>query len=78
MSVNVLIERCRDLNDFTGIQCRINFLEECGVDPAKFWKSIGNIGVNCSNSNVIPMEVILEDCSIFTEVDVVLARWKIL
>jgi hypothetical protein len=51
-------------------------LDECSVDTTKFWKSIGKIGVNCFKSNTIPMEVLLNDCSVSSRVDDVLARWE--
>ncbi|XP_053402804.1 uncharacterized protein LOC128558049 [Mercenaria mercenaria] len=51
-------------------------LLECNVDSNKFWKSIGKIGVCYTKSKKIPLEVVLEDGSISTNVQDVLCKWE--
>ena len=46
-------------------------LDECAVDNSRFWKSIGKIGVNCSKNTEIPMEVVMPDGSISSDVRLV-------
>ena len=51
-------------------------LDECNVDPSKFWKSIGKIGISLANKKTIPMEVTLDDGSVSFNVSDVLSKWR--
>lgn len=53
-----------------------NLLQECNNDQTNFWKSFGKIGVGCTKSNKIPMEVKLDDGSISSNLKEVLSKWK--
>jgi len=53
-----------------------NLLNECEMNNAEFWKSIGKIGVNSSGIKLIPEEVVLDDGSVSTSIQHVLNRWK--
>jgi hypothetical protein len=54
-----------------------DLLNECNVDQSRFWKSIGRIGIGQSNTKKIPNEVILDDGSLSSDVDVVMSKWKL-
>ncbi|XP_053403285.1 uncharacterized protein LOC128558364 [Mercenaria mercenaria] len=51
-------------------------LNDCNVDCNSFWKSIGKIGIANAKSNQIPLEIVLEDGSVSTNIQDVLNRWK--
>ena len=53
-----------------------NLLDECNVDQTQFWKSIGKIGVSCTNKKGIPMEVVLGDGSVSFNITDVLRKWQ--
>jgi hypothetical protein len=53
-----------------------DLLNDCKVDSTSFWKSIGKIGVGFSKTKPIPMEVILPNGELSTNVDDVLFKWK--
>jgi len=53
-----------------------DLLNECNVDQSRFWKSIGRIGFGQSNTKKIPNQVILDDGSLSSDVDVVLSKRK--
>ena len=53
-----------------------NLLDECNRDDNEFWKSMGKVGIGLRKSKLIPMEVILEDGHVSSEISDVLHKWK--
>jgi len=57
-------------------QVQNNLFNECEMNNAEFWKSIGKIGVNSSGIKLIPKVVVLDNGSVSTSFQHVLNRWK--
>ena len=53
-----------------------NILDEVNYNPNEFWKSIGKIGINNTKKRSIPMEVLLDDGSLTSNVKDVLSKWE--
>ena len=53
-----------------------DLLEHVNNDPHTFWKSIGKVGINNDKKKCIPMEVLLSDGSLSTDVKDVLIKWE--
>jgi len=54
-----------------------DLLAECENNQQEFWKSMGRIGIAQTRRKTIPMEVMCDDGSISSNIDVVLNKWKI-
>ena len=59
------VQRSKRLNWYT---LQDNLLDAVNNDPQTFWKSIGKVGINNYKKNIIPMEVLLEDGSLSSDV----------
>ena len=53
-----------------------SLLDECNVDQSQFWKSIGKIGISCTNKKGIPTEIVLDDGSVSLTISDVLRKWQ--
>ena len=53
-----------------------NLLKECSADRTNFWKSFGKIGVGQSKRNKVPLEVILDNGEVSSNLNDVLLKWK--
>ena len=55
-------------------QLQEDLLDKVNNDPNTFWKSIGKVGINNDKKKLIPMEVLMEDGSLSSEVKDVLNK----
>ena len=53
-----------------------DLLHECNTDNINFWNTIGKIGVGINKPKTIPMEIVLDDGSVSTNIDDILSKWK--
>ena len=53
-----------------------DLLAECENNQQEFWKSMGRIGIAQTRRKTIPVEVMCDDGSISSNIDVVLNKWK--
>ena len=53
-----------------------DILNDVNTDPKEFWKTIGKVGIHNSKKLTIPMEVLLGDGSLTTDVKEVLSKWE--
>ena len=70
-----LIGRLKSHNALIGILCKRKWKTSVMLDNMNSGKTIGKIGVDQCKSNVIPMEVVLENGNISVEESEILNKW---